>query len=173
VFAPEAASPACANFRFKARHRLTALLAASEAIAAALGVVVGMTASGGFATPKHSAAASLADRQAIQHSIGKLSKEIATLKASITAADRSARSPITNTAERLRNAPEITGSILLPLAAIPTPTPRPAAVEMSAGGTRLVDPLCARRLRLCTGPRRRLSGADRRALAGPRLCARD
>jgi hypothetical protein len=130
VFAPEAASPARANFRFKARHRRTALLAAAEAIAAALVVVVGMAASGGFATPKHSAAASLADRQAIQHSIGNLSKEIATLKASISAADRSARGPITNTAERLRNAPEITGSILLPLAAIPTPTRRRAAVEI-------------------------------------------
>ena len=130
VFAPEAASPARARFRFKARHKRTALFAASVAIAAALGVVVGMAASGGFAAPKRSTAASLADRQAIQHSIGKLSKEIATLKASITAANGFARSSIAKTAERLRNAPEITGSIPELPAAVPAPLPRPAVVKI-------------------------------------------
>jgi hypothetical protein len=126
------APPARARFRFKARHKRTALLAASVAIAAALGVLIGALASGQFATPARKEVASLSDRQAMQRSIGKLSKEVAALKASLEAANKSASSPIAKTGERLSraSAPETTGSIPVPLTAIPTPMPRPSAAEI-------------------------------------------
>jgi hypothetical protein len=126
VFAPEAASSARARFRVKPRHKRTALLAASVAIAAALGVVIGAIAANQFVTPARKEAASLSDRTAMQRSIGQLSKEVAALKASVAAANKSARGEVAKTTERLRSAPEITGSIPLPPAAVPTPTPRPA-----------------------------------------------
>jgi hypothetical protein len=131
VFAPEMRA-ARARFRVKPRHKRTALLAASVAIAAALGVVVGLAASGGFATPKHSAAASLVDRQAMQRSIGKLSKEVAALKASVAAANKSARGEVAKITERLRSAPEITGSIPELPAAMPPPLPPPRPAVAAA-----------------------------------------
>jgi hypothetical protein len=128
VMAPEAPPSARARFRFKVRHKRNALLAASVAIAAALGVVAGVAASGGFATPKSTT--NIAERQAMQRSLAKLSKDVASLQASITVANTSAHSEIAKIIERLRNAPEITGSIPVPPAAVPTPTPRPARAEM-------------------------------------------
>jgi hypothetical protein len=129
VFAPAAAAAPRPRFRLRPRHKRAALLAASVAMAAALGVVAGMAASGGFAKPKPSISASVSasERQAMQRTIGKLGKEIASLKTSIAAADRSARSQIAKTSERLTStpAPEITGSIASPPTAVPTPTPRP------------------------------------------------
>ncbi len=132
VLAPEAASPR-QSFRFKPRHKRAALLAASVAFAAALGVVIGAMAASQFIAPARIEAANLSERTAMQRSIGQLSKEIAALKESIAAADTSARSMahktterLSSTTERLNSAPEITGSIPLAPAAIPTPTPRPA-----------------------------------------------
>lgn len=127
VFAPKASSLR-ARFRFQPRHKRTALLAASVALATALGVVVGAVAANQFAVPARQQAASLSDRTAMQRLIGQLGKEIAALKASIAAADAAtaARSTTPKTSERLASAPEITGSIPLPKAAVPTPTPRPA-----------------------------------------------
>jgi hypothetical protein len=127
VFAPEASSPR-ARLRFKPRHKRAALLAASVALAAALGVVIGAVATNQFAAPARQQAASLSDRLAMQRSIGQLSKEIAALKASIATADTATamRSTMPKTSERLPSAPEITGSIPLAKAAVPTPTPRPA-----------------------------------------------
>lgn len=116
------------RLRFRARHKRQALLAASVAMAAAFGVVAGLAAGGGFATPKHEVA-SLSENHATQRSIGKLGKEIAALKVSIAAAAKSARSDIAKTAERV---PETTGSIPVPPRAVPTPTPRPIATAMRA-----------------------------------------
>jgi hypothetical protein len=126
VFAPEATRSGRANFRFKARHKRTALLAASVALAAALGVIIGATAVGPFAVPTPQLAANLPDRTAMQRSIGQLRKEIAALKARVAAADTAARNTTPKTAERVTSAPEITGSIPLPKAPVPTPAPRPA-----------------------------------------------
>jgi hypothetical protein len=125
VFAPEAPSLR-ARFRFKPRHKRTALLAASVALATALGVVIGAVAANQFAVPARQQAASLSDRRAMQRSIGQLGKEIAALKASIAAADAAARRTTPKTSERPPSTPEITGSIPLPRAAVPTPTARPA-----------------------------------------------
>jgi len=122
-----------ARFRIRPRHRRAAMLAASVAIAAAIGVVAGVAVSGGFAARKP--AVSLAERQALQRKIAKLGKEVAGLKVRIAAADKPAQSTVAKISEkiteRLRNAPEITGSIPAPPAAIPMPlpSPRPAVAE--------------------------------------------
>jgi hypothetical protein len=123
VWAPEAPSPR-QGFHLRPRHKRTALLAASVALAAALGVVIGAMAANQFAAPARQETASLSDRTAMQRSIGQLSKEIAALKASITAADSAALSTTPKTTERPPSAPEITGSI--PQLSAAEPTPRPA-----------------------------------------------
>lgn len=124
VFAPGVSSPR-ASIRIRPRHKRTALLAASVAIAAALGVVIGAVAANQFAALGRQQAAGLSDRTAMQRSIGKLSKEVAALKASVATANKSARGEVTKITERLRSAPEITGSIPESPAAAPTPLPAP------------------------------------------------
>jgi uncharacterized protein HemX len=126
VFSPEASSPRV-RFHFKTRHKRTVLPAAAVAIAAALGVVIGIMAANQYVAPGRQQAANLSGRTAIQRSIGRLRKEIATLKESIAAADSAARSTTPKTTESLPRVPEITGSIPLPLtaAAVSTPKPRP------------------------------------------------
>jgi hypothetical protein len=128
VFKHDAASSAWAGFRFKARHKRNTLVAATLAMAAALGVVVGVTAGGSFAVRKPTV--NLAERQSMQRSIGKLNKEVAALKASVAAANKSTRGEVAKITERLRSAPEITGSVPALPAAVPTPPPRPAAAEI-------------------------------------------
>ncbi len=123
--------PARAGLRIRPRHKRQALMAATVALAAALGAVAGIAASGGFAARKPDVG--VVESHALQQKIGQLGKEIASLKTNIAAADKSARSPIAKISdkltEHLRNAPDITGSIPVPPAAIPTPmpAPRPAA----------------------------------------------
>jgi hypothetical protein len=115
--------------RLRPRHKRYALLAATVALAAAFGAAVGLKAGGGAATPAHHA--SLAETHVMQHTIGKLGKEIAALKARVAAADKATHNEIARldakTAAQLRNeaAPDITGSIAAP-ATVPTPLPRPA-----------------------------------------------
>jgi hypothetical protein len=125
VFAPEMPSPR-QGFRLRPRHKRTALLAASVALAAALGVVVGAVAANRLIAPAHIEAASHSDRTAMQRSIGQLSKQIAALKQRVADAETSARSTAVKSAERPNSTPEITGSIPPAPAAVPTPTPRPA-----------------------------------------------
>lgn len=123
--------------KLRPRHKRTALLAASVAIAGALGVIVGAAASGGFATPeKQVAAATVDDRKALEQSIAKLAKEVTTLKASLEATSKTANQQITKINERADRiersvtAELVTGSIstpqTVPAAAVPVPTPRPA-----------------------------------------------
>ncbi len=109
-----------------------ALLAASVAIAAAFGAVIGAVASGGFAAPARTDIAGLEERKAMQQSISNLTKEITTLKASVQAANKSAHTQIAKNTERLDQAAvaDITGSIMTPQTvapiSAPLPTPRPA-----------------------------------------------
>jgi len=146
------ASAARAGFTLGARGRRNAVLAASVAIAAALGAVVGGIAGGGFFKPATAPTdvASLEERKAMQQSIAHLSKEIATLKASVEAANKSSHSQIAKISERLaRERSEVTGSISAPRTvpsapapaaaphtAAPIPAPRPpqqmAAIENPA-----------------------------------------
>ena len=118
------------RFSLKPRHKRHALLAATVALAAALGAVVGAVATGGFSTsaPRIDVA-SVAERKAMQKSIGQLAKEVTTLKTSLEAANKSAHAQIAKITERFeRNASAelITGSISAPQTVAPVPTPRPA-----------------------------------------------
>lgn len=122
------------RFAFKPRHQRNALLAASVAIAAALGVVLGAVASGGIAAPARTDVAALENSKAMQQSIARLDQEITALKSSLEAANKSAHSQVAKITERLnRDSAEITGSIAAPQTVTPLPTPRPtprmAAVE--------------------------------------------
>lgn len=137
--APAPKAEAHSGFAFNARHRRNALLAASVAIAAALGAVLGAVAGGGFAkpTPASVDTASLQERKAMQQSIAHLSREIATLKSSVEAANKSAHTQIAKIGDKLndkiterlsRDRAEVTGSISAPQTATPAPTPAPAPV---------------------------------------------
>lgn len=130
------------RFTFNARHKRNALLAASVAIAAALGAVVGAVASGGFAAPARTDLAGLQERQAMQQSIARLSKQVTSLQASLEATNKSAHTQIAKVTDKITErfdraaAAEITGSISAPQTVAPLPTPRPApriaAVETQA-----------------------------------------
>jgi hypothetical protein len=132
---PEIVAPAPtsrARLVLRPRHRRYALLAASVAIAAAFGAVVGAAATGGFSTPAMVNVAGVEENKAIHQSVARLSKEITSLKASLEAANKSAHSQIAKISERLdRGSAEITGSITppqtVPTRAAPIPTPRPAS----------------------------------------------
>jgi hypothetical protein len=116
------------RFTFNARHKRNALLAASMAIAAALGAVVGTVASGGVAAPARTHVAGVEETKAMQQSIAWLGKEITALKTNIEAANKSEHTQIAKISERLDRAAsaEITSSILAPQTATAFPTPRPA-----------------------------------------------
>ena len=119
------------RFAVRARYKDYAYLAASVTLAASLGAMVGVFAgSGGFRpeTPR-AAVAALEDRVAMQQTLGKLNKEIATLKTNLDAANKSAHSQIAKINERFDRASSeelITGSISPPQTVAPVPTPRPA-----------------------------------------------
>jgi hypothetical protein len=131
------AAPAGAQWlqlRLRPRHRRYAMLAASVAIAAAVGVLVGATMAGGFSKPASINVAGLEESKAAQQSIARLSKDFASLKASFEAANKSAHSQFAKISERLaRDSKEITGAITPPQtvppaspAAAPLPPARPA-----------------------------------------------
>lgn len=132
-----AAWPGMNLFTLRPRQKRTALLAASVAIAGALGAIVGAAASGGFATPaKQIPVATLEDRKALEQSIAKLAKEVTTLKTALDATGKAANqqiAKINERADRLERsvtAELVTGSIstpqTVPAAGVPMPTPRPA-----------------------------------------------
>lgn len=118
--------PAGTSFRLRARHKLLAALAASVVFAAAIGVLVGMAASGGFKKPEAPRvdAAAIAEQKAMNQSIARLNKEVSTLRANLDAANKAAHSQMAKLSERLtRERAEITGSISAPQ----TTTPKAAA----------------------------------------------
>ena len=168
------------------RHKRYGVLAASVTFAAALGAVIGALASGGASTPAKPDVAAVEQNKAMQQSIAKLDKEIAALKASLDAGNKSAHTQIAKISERLEHqAAEITGSIAAPqtVAAAPMPTGAAAAPGAAlrgrvaagahAGGGELDHPRHAQRLRLCGEPRRDLSSPARRAAARARPGAID
>jgi hypothetical protein len=160
VIAPVAAAPAettatpkpvvidaRSRFALRPRHKRYALLAASVAIAAVMGAVVGVATSDGLRAPPPSPrvdTAAVEERAALQQSVGRLAKEVTTLKASLEATNKSAHAQIAKISERFDRAAsaDITGSISPPqtVAAAPSPVPLPpprvAAVETSPRAAR-------------------------------------
>lgn len=134
--------PVARFFKFDMRHKRHALLAASLAVAAALGAGVGALASGGFAAPKPTEIAHVDDSKAMQQSIARLSRDVASLKASVEAANKNAQGQVAKLSERLseqlnRAASEITGSISAPQSVTPapqtvTPLPQPRPAQRVA-----------------------------------------
>lgn len=124
--------------KMRPRQKRTALLAASVAIAGALGAIVGAAASGGFATAaKPVPVATIEDRKALEQSIAKLAKEVTTLKTALEATSKTSNQQIAKINERADRiersvtAELVTGSISAPQtvpapAGVPVPTPRPA-----------------------------------------------
>jgi len=133
---PQAAPPGMQwpQLRLRRRHRHYAMLAASVAIAAAIGVLAGATMTTGFPKPASADVAGLEESKAAQQSIARLSKDVASLKASLEAANKSAHSQFAKLSERFtRDSAEITGAITPPqsvpsasAAAAPLPPARPA-----------------------------------------------
>ncbi len=121
------------------RHKRYALLAASVAVAAVLGGIIGTLASGGFSTPPVPVAAH-DDSNAMQQTVARLTKEIGTLKASLEDANKFAHAQVAKLDAKIetrigakpdvmKESAEITGSIGVPqtvAAVTPLPQPRPA-----------------------------------------------
>jgi hypothetical protein len=140
VVAEELEAPAATSalmhfprFHLRPRHKRHALLAASVAIAAAFGAVVGAAATGGFSRTPAVDIAAMEENKATQQSVAHLTKEITNLKTSLEAANRAAHSQIAKLSDRLsRETADITGSITppqtvppAPQASAPMPAPRP------------------------------------------------
>lgn len=129
------AARARAQVAWMSAHKRTAMIAASIIVAVAFGVVVGALASG-FHSPSRDDAARQADRTAMQKSIARLTREIATLKAGIEATAKAAQAPkITD-----RIMPDVTGSIPLPrpapgAASFASANPPPARLPVVQGWT--------------------------------------
>jgi hypothetical protein len=177
------ANPARARWpqlHLRPRHRRHAMLAASVVIAASVGVLAGATLTGGFSKPASVDVIGLEESKTAQQSIARLSKDVASLKASLEAANKTAHSQFAKLSERLaRDSAEITGAITPPQTVPPTspaaaPLPpgtsgiRSGIPASSIGHLRLDDPRNARRLCLRARSRRRLSGRAGRAFAGHR-----
>lgn len=149
----EKPAPTSRPFALRARHKRYALLAASVTIAAALGVVIGALASGGFNSKPEAPrvdVAGLEERKAMQQSITRLSKEVTTLKANLDAANKTAHTQIAKLNDKLaervkKEGAEVTGSISAPQtaasapapaeqpAAVPTPIPQPRPPQVASG----------------------------------------
>jgi hypothetical protein len=109
------------QLRLRPRHRRYAMLAASVAIAAAVGVLTGATVTGGFSKPASVDVAGLEESKAAQQSIARLSKDVASLKASFEAANKSAHGQFAKISERLtRDSAAVTGAITPPQTVPPT-----------------------------------------------------
>jgi hypothetical protein len=141
--APEIA-PMRPRFILRPRHKRHALLAASVAIAAALGAVVGAATTGGLSKPA-TVDIAVEENKVTQQSVARLAKEITSLKASFDAANKSAHSQIAKIGERLnREGADVTGSIAppqsvppVPQVSAPVPAPRPAPAAESFLPSRL------------------------------------
>ena len=131
------------RFIIRPRHKRHALFAASVAIAAAFGAIVGAAATGSFSKPNIDLAVD--ENRATQQSLARLAKEVAGLKTSLDAVSKSAHSQITKLTERFnRDSTENTGSIAptqsvpaAPPLAGPLPIPRPTAAATEAPPPRL------------------------------------
>jgi hypothetical protein len=131
------AAPNRRRFILRPQHKRYAVLAASVAIAAALGAIVGAAASGGFSKPPAIDIAAVEENKAMQQSVARLTKEITSLKAGLEAANKSASSQIAKVSERLnRESANITASIPTQQqatpASAPLPPPRPEAASVDS-----------------------------------------
>jgi len=117
--------PAAARFHLKPRQKRQAGMAASVLLAGAIGAIIGARATAPAMPPPGTVA--LPEREAMQQSIARINREIATLKSEIDVGTKSVRSQITKISERLDHppAPETTGSIPIQPTAVPRPSPRP------------------------------------------------
>src|SRR5215510_16529854 len=105
------------QLRMRPRHRRHIMFAASVAIAGAVGVLAGAAITGGFSKPAPVDVAGLEESKAAQQSIARLSKDVANLRTSLEATNKSAHSQFAKLSERLaRDNAEITGTIRSPQA---------------------------------------------------------
>src|SRR5215471_478431 len=115
------------RFAIRPRHKRQVLLAASVAIAAAIGAITGALTSGGFAKAPAVDVVAVEENKAMQQSVARLTKEISGLKTSLDAANRSASNQIAKISERLnRESANVTGSVS-PQTHTAPPAPLPAA----------------------------------------------
>ena len=122
----EFTAPKRRRFAIRPRHKRQALLAASVAIAAAIGAITGALTSGGFAKAPPVDVAAVEENKAIHQSVARLTKEISSLKTSLDAANRSASNQIAKISERLnRETANVTGSVP-PQTQTTPPAPLPA-----------------------------------------------
>jgi hypothetical protein len=115
------------------RYKRYAVLAASVTIASALGGIVGAATSAGSSKPAVVDITAVEENKAMQQSIARLTKEIASLKASLETANKSASSQFAKISERLNReittasvTPSQTGQSA-PQVSAPLPSPRPGA----------------------------------------------
>jgi hypothetical protein len=118
-------APKSLFFNLRFRHNRHAMLAASVAIAAAFGAIVGAAATVGLSQPATVGIAAEGNK-ATQESVARLANEITGLKANLEAASKSANSQIAKISERLnRESAGITNSV-------GPPQTVPAAAQASA-----------------------------------------
>ena len=141
---PFLAKPAFLKIKLTPHNKRVAILAASVALAALFGAAAGAIGTGaGLAAKKPAVDVAVVDeRKSMQQSIAHLSKEVASLKASLEAANKTAQNFATKTADRLAAMAEITGSIAPPQTvpaggATPLPPPRPAQEAVAPVPVRL------------------------------------
>ncbi|HEY6023515.1 MAG TPA: hypothetical protein VIV34_04975 [Pseudolabrys sp.] len=144
---PEDQTPAASasirfpRLSFRPRHKRYAVLAACVAISTAFGAMVGSATTGGFARAPAVDTAAVEDNKATQQSVARLAKEIAGLKASLEAANKSAHTQIAKLSDRLsRETAEVTGGITPPQTVPPAgqqspPLPAPRPAQAAAGET--------------------------------------
>ena len=125
-----------AGFILRPRHKRHALLAASVAIAAAFGAVVGATATASF-VKRAPIDVAVEENKATQQSVARLAKEVAGLKANLEAANKAAHAQIAKITDRLsRESANTTSSVTppdtVPAALQPTPLPAPRPTTATA-----------------------------------------
>jgi len=117
------------RFILRPRHKRHAFLAASMAIAAAFGALVGAATTGGFSRLTAGDVA-VEENKATQQSVARLAKEITSIKTSLDAASKSANSQIAKISERLRESPDVSGSITPPQTIPPAARSASVAAEL-------------------------------------------
>jgi len=139
-----ATAASSAGFILRPRHKRHALLAASVAIAAAFGAVVGATATASF-VKQAPIDVTVEENKATQQSLARLAREVAGLKVSLESANKAAYAQFTKITERLsRESANTTGSVTPPQSAPaepqlapPLPAPRPTAAAVPPPPPRL------------------------------------
>lgn len=149
-------APAATLFQFprlkwSRRNKRNAMLAASVMLAAALGAVLGAVSTAALraAPPPRVDTAGLEERKAMQQSIAHLSRQVASLKTGLDAANKSAQSQVAKLGDKITErfnavAADVTGAITPPQTApappspvlTPVPPPRPAIVAAEPAPSR-------------------------------------